>query len=288
MADQPEPRVPPRALAISFLCLLVPMSLSAAGIGGDELGDLIWLMALVPAFLLSYYRGWFGAAVALALGMVAVTVTHAWLLATGAPPLPLRVMLWTIGALLVVGPGAGTMATMLHHSKGEAERMALVDPGTGLPNRRRALLHLEKAFAAAQRGIELALVLFDLDHFKRVNDRYGHAAGDEVLLDFARILADRTREMDLSARVGGEEFLTVMEECGKEGAREFAEGVRAALARIDFPWGKVTSSAGIAIHEAGMASPDVLMAAADQALYASKQGGRDRVSVAGQSKEFPG
>lgn len=288
MDEEGKPDVPPRALVISILCLVVPMGLTATGVGGDDMADLIWLAALVPAFLLSYHRSWFGAAAALALGMVAITLTHAVLLATGQPPLSPEVMLWTTGALVVVGLGAGTMATMLHHSKGEAERMALADPGTGLPNRRRALLHLEKAFASARRGGRLALILFDLDHFKRINDQYGHAVGDDVLLDFARILDERTREMDLSARVGGEEFLTLMEDCDEASAVEFAEDVRAALADIDFPWGTVTASAGIALHQSGMAAPDVLMAAADQALYASKQAGRDRVSVASGSTSAPG
>jgi putative two-component system response regulator len=259
------------------------MALSWAGWTGDDFGDLIWLTALVPAFLLSYYRGWQGATLALAAGMAAIAVTHVILLSQGAT-LPPEAMLWTVGALIVVGLGAGILSTALHSSRVEAERQARIDPGTGLPNRRRALLELESSFRRARRGAELATVLFDLDHFKRVNDRYGHATGDEVLLEVARILEERTRRADLSARVGGEEFLSILHGADVGRARDFAEEIRAAIAEVDFAWGTVTASAGIAVYEPGMASPDVLLAAADQALYGAKQQGRDRVAVAGEGR----
>jgi putative two-component system response regulator len=126
------------------------------------------------------------------------------------------------------------------------------------------------------------VVLFDLDLFKHVNDQHGHQVGDRVLVDFARILKANTRDMDLSARFGGEEFLTVLTGETGEGAERFAERVRASLEARRWEWGSVTVSAGVSEFEEGMASPDVLVAAADQALYRAKQAGRNRIVRVGK------
>ena len=281
----PDRAVEERALLLSLLCLLVPVAVSAAA---PELlleyeGALVWLLALIPAFLLSHVRGWKGATVALAGGMVALALGDALLRLRGTTP-PFETTLWAVSAILLVGLGAGVSSTIHIRSRAKAEKEALTDPGTGLPNRRQALLALERAFEAARRGRELAVVVFDLDQFKRINDRYGHATGDDVLKAFADVLAKRTRGMNLSARIGGEEFLTIIEDAGPDGAVRFAEDVRWSFHEVEFSFGRVTASAGVAVFEPGMASPDVLLAAADQALYAAKQEGRDRVALAGQSE----
>ena len=267
---------PTFAVVAAGVCLLVPPA--AAAVGGDVLtvypGRVLLGLLFVPPFLLGHVAGWRGAAAALAGGLLSAGV--AALLGGTAFPGG-----WPLAGLLtLVALGVGGSAGLLHRSRLEAEERALADPGTGLPNRRHGLLHLERAFAAARRGTLLTVVVFDLDHFKRVNDQHGHATGDEVLRQFARVLEERTRDMNLSARMGGEEFVSILEDCDIEGARVFAESVRTGLADVHFPFGTVTTSAGIAAYEDGMASPDVLLAAADQALYRAKSAGRDRVDVA--------
>jgi diguanylate cyclase (GGDEF)-like protein len=197
----------------------------------------------------------------------------------GASPPPPEVIFSAVVILLAVTLGSGWLSTAFHTSLEETMHLALTDRGTGLPNRGHAALHLERAFAAARRGIPLSVVAFDLDHFKEVNDQYGHAVGDRVLMDFAGVLKRITREMNLSARIGGEEFLSILDGVPPEGAEVFTSRVLQALREKQYNWGSVTASAGIAGYEPGMASHDVLLAAADQALYRAKRAGRDRACV---------
>ncbi len=276
--------VPARALLLSLLSLAVPVVSSALFPDWTswDVGILVWLLALVPGFLLSYYRGWRGASLALAAGMAALSVTQVVILTTDAPLPSPAVLLGVVTVLTAVSLGSGLLASFFHHSLEQAERLALTDPGTGLPNRRHVILEFEKAFAAAQRGSKLAIVLFDLDRFKRVNDEYGHAEGDRVLVKFAEILQKTTRTMNTTARFGGEEFLAIVRNADAEGASVFAERVRTTFRELELHSGPLTVSAGVAAYEPGMATPDVLLAAADQALYRAKHEGRDRVVVLGK------
>jgi len=274
-------RVPPQALLLSLLCLSVPVLASAVfpDWTTEDLGLLVWLLALVPGFLLSYYRGWRGATLAIAGGMAALTTTHVVFLLIGGDPPRLLILLAIVGVIMAVALGSGWLSHTFEEALARERRLALTDLGTGLPNRRHGILELEKSFAAAVRGDSLSLVLFDLDDFKRINDTYGHATGDHVLAEFGGVLQNMTRTMNVSARYGGEEFISVLRGTPRDGARIFADRVRVAFKELDLPTGTVTVSAGIAEYEEGMASPDVLIAAADQALYAAKRAGRDRVVV---------
>lgn len=277
-------QVPATALLLSLLSLWVPVLSSSffPAWTNNDVGILVWLLALLPAFLLSYYRGWRGASLALAGGMVAFTGVQIGITLTAvAQPAP-EIMLGAIVVLVAVALGSGLMSTLLRRSLSRAERLARTDPMTGLPNRRHAMDYLQHGFGAAVRGTPLSVALFDLDRFKEVNDELGHHVGDEVLSAFARILVRNTREQDLSARFGGEEFVSVLVGENCDGAVQFAERVRSELGATAFPWGRVTVSAGVSEYEAGMASPDVLVAAADQALYRAKQAGRDRVVRVGR------
>lgn len=267
------------AWSSALVCLLVPVALAQSVPRVVALGGgLALYLALVPAFVLPYRYQWRGSAAAFVLGEAALVASAFFMVQQGYPPVgfgPINV------ALVLISVGAGQVTTLLHRSRLEAEETALSDPGTGLPNRRHALLHLNRGFAAAVRGTSLTVVAFDLDNFKQVNDKHGHATGDHVLNTFARILRERTREMNLSARLGGEEFISILENAGLEGAVTFAEEVRMAMEVTPFSFGNVTVSAGIASYEKGMASPDVLRAAADQALYQAKMRGRNQVAVVG-------
>jgi diguanylate cyclase (GGDEF)-like protein len=157
------------------------------------------------------------------------------------------------------------------------------DPLTGLANRGSALAELQNRFGLSLRyDRPLSVVVGDLDHFKRVNDTYGHGAGDFVLHAFAERLMATLREADLAGRIGGEEFLMILPETDLAGARPFAERLRKAIAATPFllPSGglNLTCSLGIAERTAADLEAGQLLARADAALYRAKNGGRDRVS----------
>jgi diguanylate cyclase (GGDEF)-like protein len=271
-------RIPARALALSLVTLLVPVAVAALAPErlAEDRGLLVWLTPVLPAFLLAYYRGWKGAAVMLALGMVSLTAANLVFVLSGRPSPSWSTMLTLVVLYLVITNGVAALAELLHRARRRAEQMAFLDPLTGLANRRYADHHLERAFAAAIRGGALAVVMFDLDDFKRVNDEHGHAVGDEVIRAMADILAGHTRRMDIAARFGGEEFLVALTEIAPDAAVDFAERVCDELRCRALSCGPVTASAGVAMYAPGMGSADILIAAADRALYAAKAGGKDR------------
>jgi two-component system, cell cycle response regulator len=172
----------------------------------------------------------------------------------------------------------------------ELERVAISDALTGLYNRRYLEQRLSEEIDRSRRyGQPLSLFVGDVDFFKKVNDTYGHAAGDEVLRAVARTMTKTVRRVDLVARLGGEEFVIVTPSTDRERARIAAERVRAAVeqARIDVPSPsgpltiQVTMSLGVATFGDRSLSAADLVAAADQALYRAKSSGRNRVEVAG-------
>jgi diguanylate cyclase (GGDEF)-like protein len=183
----------------------------------------------------------------------------------------------------LVGHAVIALANAQRHRT--VEQQALVDGLTGLANRRLCAAALEKELARAQRfGEPLALVLTDIDDFKRINDRWGHPTGDEVLKVFAKALRESVREIDLAGRWGGEEFALLLPGTDLEGGRELAERVRRKLVRKKFlaPDGeriRVTASFGVAAFP-NAASQDQLVAASDGALYEAKRTGKNRVAVA--------
>ena len=183
----------------------------------------------------------------------------------------------------LVGHAVIALANAQRHRT--VEQQALVDGLTGLANRRLCAAALEKELARAQRfGEPLALVLTDIDDFKRINDRWGHPTGDEVLKVFAKALRESVREIDLAGRWGGEEFALLLPGTDLEGGRELSERVRRTLARKEFLAAdgeriRVTASFGVAAFP-NAASQDQLVAASDGALYEAKRTGKNRVAVA--------
>ena len=158
---------------------------------------------------------------------------------------------------------------------------ALTDLLTGLPNRRSAMDQLEQAWSAATRsGLPLAVMVIDIDHFKHVNDTYGHAAGDAVLREAAATLRTSARRQDSVCRIGGEEFLVICPNTDIQAATQSAERLRTTLEAKRIAIGEteksITASIGLAVREPGTADIDALVSAADQALYAAKEAGRNR------------
>ncbi|MGD0167664.1 MAG: diguanylate cyclase [Gaiellaceae bacterium] len=171
------------------------------------------------------------------------------------------------------------------------EHQALVDGLTGLANRRRTEAALDEEIVRASRlGGELTLVILDIDHFKEVNDRYGHASGDVVLKELALVLNQSLREIDTAGRWGGEEFALVLPGTDTSGGAQLCERIRQTLARRRIPNENgaaisITASFGVASFQPG-GSRERLLAAADEALYRAKRAGRNRVETAeGESLE---
>ncbi len=284
--DNPARAVPVRALILSVGALLVPLASVgfAPEVSGEQLGLLVWISALIPGFLLSYYRGWAGSAVALAAGMALIAVSSAVLDLRGLPLPSAGMTVLLVGGYLAVSFGLGLVTELLHRERRAAQEQALTDVLTGLPNRRHAEVFLDAAMGAARStGGPLSVVVFDLDHFKWLNDTHGHAAGDEVLREFARILKSHATPSWLFARMGGEEFLAVLAHTPLSEAVAFAEAVRKALSDLDLRWQPITASAGVAAL-GDARHGQALLEAADAALYQAKEMGRDRVQVAGERR----
>jgi diguanylate cyclase (GGDEF)-like protein len=161
------------------------------------------------------------------------------------------------------------------------EENALTDELTKLPNRRAlAQRFLQEMQRARRHRKAIAFLMIDLDHFKLVNDTYGHLNGDAVLAELASIISTGARESDVCARYGGEEFAMILHETTEPGARTLAERIRAKVAAATFPGGlKLTISIGVAATDEP-ALFTTLIERADQALYAAKQSGRNQVRVA--------
>lgn len=166
----------------------------------------------------------------------------------------------------------------------EMETMAKFDGLTGLANRRHFQTKLEETMARHKRaGRTFGLILTDIDHFKSVNDTYGHPVGDEVLRQVGRVFSEQMREIDVPARYGGEEFVMILEDTDLDGARLVAERLRKAIAALEFETDQgllqCTISLGVAVGPWDSDEPHTLVDLADQALYHSKENGRDQVSV---------
>jgi diguanylate cyclase (GGDEF)-like protein/PAS domain S-box-containing protein len=164
----------------------------------------------------------------------------------------------------------------LEEANRKLSSLALTDALTGLWNRRAFDSRLETAVIAAQRSKRpLTLMLLDVDHFKRVNDRFGHPCGDEVLRNVATILNRTKRADEVACRFGGEEFTILMPETDAQGAMALGERIRKAMHAFEWENDPITISMGIAVWTDGWSSDD-LVDNADAALYRAKDGGRDR------------
>ncbi|WP_108444547.1 GGDEF domain-containing protein [Halomonas denitrificans] len=158
-------------------------------------------------------------------------------------------------------------------------RLSDTDDLTGLANRRKLMTRLDEELSLSNRhGLPLSLMMLDLDHFKSINDTWGHLQGDQVLRELASLCQGILREEDLMARLGGEEFAVLLPLTPESHCRQLAERLRRRIAEHDFGVGRgqITISIGIAEHRVGD-SREILMQRVDDSLYAAKHGGRNRV-----------
>ena len=215
--------------------------------------------------------------------------------------IPLLAQGESLGWIYLSAPGAGTLPK-LQVAIAAADQLALAlanlklrqslrdlsvrDPLTSLFNRRYLSESLGREIARCRRrGLPLAVLAFDLDHFKDFNDSYGHPAGDAILVAFARILQSNSRSEDIACRQGGEEFVVIMPEMGLSVALRRAEELMQLMSTMDVlhegqPLPKLTTSIGLAIFPEHGLTPDALLGQADLALYEAKSQGRNRVLVA--------
>lgn len=173
-----------------------------------------------------------------------------------------------------------------NRSRRQLQELALQDALTLLPNRRALETAFQRASAVATRrkDRDIGLVVFDLDHFKHVNDAHGHQVGDAVLCHFARLAANCIRPDDTLARLGGEEFALLVIDPGSNGAFEAAERIRTTLVAMPFALETqslaITVSAGVVVARSDSADFQAMYRAADAALYRAKLDGRNRVAIA--------
>lgn len=249
-----------------------------------------------PAYIALLYFGWpaltaahFGTAVDFARTMLLMVLGLPIALVFSDVSVPL---LAYGGVLAVSGFSALVVRAIVFQAMQlfrELDHIASTDALTGLLNRRAATAALGEAVARAHRqNTELSVVIFDIDHFKRINDSLGHQAGDIALRRFSEILLATCSSTDVAARLGGEEFLVVLLRSGESGARAFAERFSDALdyetANDEAP---LSVSAGVAAVDEERGDADTLLVAADRALYAAKRSGRHRVIAASDAGVGP-
>jgi diguanylate cyclase (GGDEF)-like protein/PAS domain S-box-containing protein len=188
--------------------------------------------------------------------------------------------------------GFSTDITQLHELKEQLQLQAFTDVLTGVSNRRHFYHQAEKEFVKAKRNKKvLTVIAFDIDHFKAVNDSYGHQAGDAALQKVAHICQATCRSYDLFGRTGGEEFAVLMPDTDLEAATQLAERLRNAVSELQMQgnWPgfiQVTISLGVAIRTVDDRTLDAFLGRADNALYAAKNSGRNQVSVSDESAIF--
>jgi diguanylate cyclase (GGDEF)-like protein len=185
-----------------------------------------------------------------------------------------------VGGAIFKFLSGGNIETLYHE---EIYQLTIVDGLTQISNKRYFSEFLEKEMGRCHRyARDLTLIIFDIDHFKKVNDEIGHIAGDFVLREMAQRIRVRVRKEECFARYGGEEFALAMPEVGLDRARQFAEKLRRIVAELPFLFEdraiQITISLGVAVMSRDMSEPEDFVKAADARLYEAKNTGRNRVA----------
>jgi len=178
-----------------------------------------------------------------------------------------------------------TNRVALKDANSQLEQLSRTDRLTGLNNRGYWQECLEKQYSHFGRyKNNISLVIFDIDHFKQVNDNYGHQAGDEVIRKCAKALSSCARDVDICGRYGGEEFVVILSETDKQQAHTFSERLRKLIEKVTVSYEEYkiqfTISLGVCQLNEQIGSPEKWLEKADQALYASKENGRNRTTIA--------
>jgi diguanylate cyclase (GGDEF)-like protein len=238
---------------------------------------LVWAYPVVALFFFILPRR-----MALIAGVITIATIAGLMLAT----LEFRYTSRVVASLSLVAVLAYIFVTKIESLHRRVLAQSLTDPLTGAYNRRHLSTVLKEAYERSKRGVPLpALLAMDIDHFKRINDQLGHAAGDEVLKALVEVIRARIRTADSLFRTGGEEFVLFLPETSNEGAAIVAEALRQCVAesRLYDDW-PVTVSMGVStLHREGD-SVDAWLTRGDKALYHAKQSGRNRVV---KSSELP-
>jgi diguanylate cyclase (GGDEF)-like protein len=267
-----------RATGISVTAIAVGVLGAAMSPAAPQHEILLWVLAVIPAFLLAYHRGWMGVATVLAAvmaGLTAVQFGAAWIGADMVAHGPvLRLLLIAIGTTA----GVGILAELAQTARVRADRLELTDRVTSLPNSRHVAQVLARDVAGAVRGRPLTLVVFQIDEISRYQLQEGRARADAVRRTFANVLRKQTRRMNFSGR-HEDRFLTIVGSSNPEEARAFAEKIQSAFAAAVGPAQPHTVSAGVATYDASMAEPSALIRAADVALFQAQQASRNAVRV---------
>jgi diguanylate cyclase (GGDEF)-like protein len=194
---------------------------------------------------------------------------------------------WGHGLLWLLGLGGIIFGfTRLRVAHNRIITLMCTDPLTGIANRRLFLESLGGAISFAQRHqTPLSVIMADLDDFKAVNDTFGHNTGDQVLLAFATLLMDNSRQEDLAARFGGEEFIMMLPGTGPEEAAVLGERLRSHWKKLAYPRIRMTASFGVAAYQTGERVDD-LIEKADKALYEAKIMGKDQVVIEKRSEQL--
>lgn len=277
-----------------LLVLLLPFLLMWS-LGGFANGSAVMIWAIFAPFAALFFIGlkaatrWMAAFLALLVLSAAIDPV----LAARARPMPQA--LNTLYFLMNIGGSLFLIGLMLYYfvrdreiaygrlleSEAQIREMMLTDPLTGVANRRHLDDRLAMELARQTRyGQPLSVILTDIDHFKEINDTYGHAVGDTVLAAFARTLEASIRSTDFVARYGGEEFVLLLPNTEVGEAAALAERMREAVRHIRVPGTGlgITASFGVTLARRGESMSEVL-SRADEAMYLSKSGGRDRVTT---------
>jgi diguanylate cyclase (GGDEF)-like protein len=299
LVSDPDPRDHTQVLVLSAVALVIGLVLLAGRRKLTDglikfvstsgaliiIGALVAVMLPIGAALLCY--AW----PALAIGylctrremiatLVVLTLSAAVGLALSRSP-EITATTWLATAIIssMVTVGVWNLARRVNDLIGQLSHMATTDELTGLLNRRAFMPILERELArAAGSGLPLSVVAFDLDHFKLVNDRFGHAAGDDALRSFGALLGREVGDVDVAARVGGEEFAVLLFDTDELSARRWAETVADQLvAESRAADVQLSTSGGVATFGPEIATAGDLLKAADRALYAAKLAGRRRI-----------
>ncbi len=199
--------------------------------------------------------------------------------ATTAPDGTILLALIAIGVLAAIGAAVGVFAALRSRRSRHFAQLALRDDLTGLGNRRR--LDRDLAIEATTADTPVAVIMADIDHFKRINDEHGHDAGDQVLRQVADVMRVEVRTGDVVYRYGGEEFCVLLAQTTTVEAGQVAERIRFAVSRMSLAVdGPLTVSIGVALGKGEHVSQTMIRA--DEALFKSKDDGRDRVTLAAE------